>query len=165
MEVENKNQHNEYSPGYGEMKDIINGEDIQHLQFSEFSEGHGSIYGTLKNGKIFKLHITELLKMMNEFNFSLYKGSGSVIDCTLKVNWGSTNDLRNKTNFLYKSNSNEYRRDGNTPAKVNYVIKKGKEENTTFEEHRMGSIRPGGKTIPYYSGQIVIIKPNDLKNL
>ena len=114
------NKYTEYSEGYGDMKRIINGEEIKHLQFSEFSEGHGSVYGTLDNGQIFKLHITELFKMINEFDFSVYRGSGDVIDCTLKVNWGSTNELRARKNFLYKSDSHEYKRDGNTPAKVNF---------------------------------------------
>ena len=159
-----KNKHIEHSLGYGEMKDIIKGEDIQHMQFSEFSEGHGSIYGTLKNGKKFKLHITELFKMMNEFSFSVYKGSGDVIDYTLKVNWGATNDLRKEKDFSYKSNLSEYKRDGNTPAKVNYVSKKGDDKNTKFNEYRTGSVRPGGIVIPYYSGQIVITDPKNVKN-
>ena len=32
------NKYSEYSEGYGDMKRIISGEEIKHLQFSEFSE-------------------------------------------------------------------------------------------------------------------------------
>ena len=150
------NKYSEYSEGYGDMKRIISGEEIKHLQFSEFSEGHGSIYGTLNNGQRFKLHITELFKMMDEFDFSVYRGSGDVIDCTLKVNWGATNELRGEKDFSYKSDSSEYRRDGNTPAKVNYVTKIGSGEDTKFVEYRTG---------PYYSGNLVITNPEDVKEI
>ena len=152
----NNNKYAEYSEGYGDMKRIINGSEIRHFQFSEFSEGHGSIYGTLNNGQVFKLHITEIFKMMDEFDFSVYKGSGDVIDCTLKVNWGSTNELRNEKDFSYKSNLSEYKRDGNTPAKVNYVSKIGNDEDTKFIEYRTG---------PYYSGNLVVTKPEDVKEI
>ena len=73
------------------MSKIINGNEIRHLQFSEFSEGHGSIYGTLNDGKKFKLHITELFKLLDEFEFSVYPGSGDVLDYWLEVNWDATN--------------------------------------------------------------------------
>ena len=158
-------KHIEHSQAYGEMKDIINGGDIQHMQFSEFSEGHGSVYGTLKNGKVFRLHITELFKMIDEFNFSVYRGSGNVVDCTLKVNWGSTNDLREEKDFSYKANLSAYKKEGNHPAKVNYVTKEGDNENTKFTGYRTGGVRPGGKVIPYYSGQMIVTDPKNVKNI
>jgi hypothetical protein len=151
-----KNKHSEHSLAYGNMKGIINGNEIRHLQFSEFSEGHGSIYGTLNNGKKFKLHITELFKMIDEFEFSVYRGSGDVLDHTLKVNWGATNELRREKDFTFKSSSIEYRRDGNTPTKVNYVAKVDKGKDTKFIEYRTG---------PYYSGNLIITNPEDVKEL
>ena len=137
------------------MRDIINGSEIRHIQFTEFSEGHGSIFGTLSDGKKFKLHMSELLKMIDEFDFSVYDGSGNVLDATLRVNWESTNKLRETSDFKFKSKSYEYKREGNMPSKVNYIVKDGKGEDTKFIEHRTG---------PYYSGQLVITNPEDVKD-
>ncbi len=146
----------EYSKAYGKMRDIINGDQIKHLQFSEFSEGHGSIYGTLVDGKKFKIHISELLKMMDEFDFSVYDGSGNVLNATLKVNWKSTNKLRETADFKFKSKSYEYNKEGNLPTQVNYVVRDGKGEDAKFIAHRTG---------PYYSGQLVITNPEDVKDV
>ena len=130
-----------------QLQKTINGSEIRHLQFSEFSEGHGSIYGSLTNGKNFKLHMSELLKMMDEFDFSVYKGSGP-LHMTLKINWGSTNELRERKDFSYKSDLTEYKRSGNPyPGKVNYVTKVSNHKDTKFVEHRRG---------PYYSGNMII---------
>jgi hypothetical protein len=150
-----KNKYYEYNDRFGEMRDLINGSEIKHIQFSEFSVGHGSIYGTLNDGKKFKLHISELLKMMDEFDYSVYDGSGDVLNATLKINWGSTRELKKSTDFTYKAGLNEYERDGNTPNKVNYVSKTGKGKDTKFKGYRTG---------PYYSGKLVITKPEDVKN-
>jgi len=148
-----KNKYSEYSSRHGEMRDLVNGSEIRHIQFSEFSEGHGSIYGTLNDGRKFRLHMSELLKMMDEFDFSVYKGSGDVLNATLKINWGATNELREENDFTFKSNSTQYRKDGNSPNKVNYVARVGNGKDTKFIEQRTG---------PYYSGKLVITNPEDV---
>ena len=136
---------------------IINGNEIRHLQYSEFSEGHGSIYGTLKDGKKFKIHITELIKMMDEFQFTVYSDlPGDVLDHLLNIDWNSTNDLRKEKDFTFKSSTSEYTRMGNSPNKVNYVSKINNEHETKFREHRTG---------PYYSGNLVITNPEDVKDI
>ena len=136
---------------------IINGNEIRHLQYSEFSEGHGSIYGTLKDGKKFKIHITELIKMMDEFQFTVYSDlPGDVLDHQLNIDWNSTNDLRKEKDFTFKSSTSEYTRMGNSPNKVNYVSKINNEHETKFREHRTG---------PYYSGNLVITNPEDVKDI
>ena len=86
-----------------QLQKTINGSEIRHLQFSEFSEGHGSIYGTLEDGSKFKLHITELMKMMDEFKFSVYPGPGDVLDHQLNIDWKSTNKLRDEKDFIYQT--------------------------------------------------------------
>jgi|TARA_B100001105_G_C22045525_1_gene295922 hypothetical protein len=136
------------------MSKIINGNEIRHLQFSEFSEGHGSIYGTLNDGKKFKLHITELFKLLDEFEFSVYPGSGDVLDYWLEVNWDATNKLRKEKDFTFKSDSFQYKKNGNNPNKVNYVAKVGKGEDTEFIRYRTG---------PYTSGNLIITNPEDVK--
>ena len=136
------------------MSKIINGNEIRHLQFSEFSEGHGSIYGTLNDGKKFKLHITELFKLLDEFEFSVYPGSGDVLDFWLEVNWDATNKLRKEKDFTFKSDSFQYKKNGNNPNKVNYVAKVGKGEDTEFIRYRTG---------PYTSGNLIITNPEDVK--
>ena len=147
----------ENSKRHGAMKELINGSEIRHLQFTEFSEGHGSIYGTLSDGRKFRLHMSELLKMMDEFDFSIYdKDMGNVLDVTLQVNWSSTSNLRESQDFSYKMNSYEFSKDGNSPNKVNYVVRIGKGENTKFIEHRTG---------PYYSGLLKITNPADVREI
>jgi hypothetical protein len=136
------------------MSKLINGNEIRHLQFSEFSEGHGSIYGTLNDGKKFKLHITELFKLLDEFEFSVYPGSGDVLDYWLEVNWDATNKLRKEKDFTFKSDSFQYKKNGNNPNKVNYVAKVGKGEDTEFIRYRTG---------PYTSGNLIITNPEDVK--
>ena len=137
-----------------ELQKTINGNEIKHLQFSEFSEGHGSIYGTLQDGTKFKIHITELIKMMDEFQFSVYPGPGDVLDHQLNIDWDSTNNLREEKDFTFKSSTSEYTRMGNSPNKVNYVSKINNGYETKFKEHRTG---------PYYSGNLVITNPDDVK--
>lgn len=154
--LEDKVEYYEHSEQHGKMKDLIRGSEIRHIQFTEFSEGHGSIFGTLNDGKKFKLHITELIKMMDEFNFSVYKGSGDVLNATLKINWESTKQLKKTKDFTYKADLKEYKKDGNMPNKVNYVAKVGYGKDTKFVEHRTG---------PYYSGQLVITNPEDVKDI
>ena len=135
----------------------INGNEIRHLQYSEFSEGHGSIYGTLKDGKKFKIHITELIKMMDEFQFTVYSDlPGDVLDHQLNIDWDSTNKLREENDFTFKSNVNQYTQMGNSPNKVNYVSKTGEGKEVNFNQHRTG---------PYYSGNLVITNPNDVKDI
>ena len=129
------------------MSKIINGNEIRHLQFSEFSQGHGSIYGILNNEKKFKLHITEIFKMLDEFEFSIGPGSGKTLDHTLMINWNATNKLRKKKDFTFKSDSAQYKKDGNWPNEVNCVSKTGKGEDTEFIRYRTG---------PYTSGNLVI---------
>ena len=136
------------------VQEVVNGGKIKHLQFTEFLEGHGSIYGTFEDGTTFKLHITELLKMMDEFQFEVRNMSGDVLDHWLKVDWESTNKLREEKSFTHKSELEEYKRNGAIPNKVNYVVKSGEDENTTFTEFRTG---------PYYSGNMVITKPEDVR--
>ena len=151
----NKTNHVENSKRHGKMKEIINGSDIRHLQFTEFSEGHGSIYGTLSDGRKFRLHMSEILKMLDEFDFSVYdKDMGNVLDVTLQVNWSSTQQLRTESNFDYKANTTEFLKDGNSPNKVNYVVRIGKETSTKFMMFRTG---------PYYSGLLKITNPADVK--
>ena len=146
----------ENSKRHGKMKEIINGSDIRHLQFTEFSEGHGSIYGTLGDGRKFRLHMSELLKMLDEFDFSVYdRNMGNVLDVTLQVNWKSTQNLRSNKNFDFKCNSEEFIKDGNFPNKVNYVVRVGKDLSTKFIMFRTG---------PYYSGMLKITNPTDVKN-
>lgn len=146
---ENSNRH-------GTMKEIINGSDIKHMQFSEFSEGHGSVYGTLSDGRKFRLHISEIVKMIDEFDFSVYdKDMGNVLDVTLQVNWKSTENLRNNKNFSFKKSHPEFIKDGNSPNKVNYIAREGSENETKFVGHRNG---------PYYSGQLVILHPEEVNN-
>jgi len=148
--VENSRRH-------GQMKELINGSEIRHLQFTEFSEGHGSIYGTLSDGRKFRLHMSEILKMMDEFDFSVYdKDMGNVLDVTLQVNWSSTQNLRKQESFEHKTISPEFSKDGNSPNKVNYVIRIGKGENTRFMERRTG---------PYYSGLLKITNPADVREI
>ena len=139
-----------------QLQKTINGSEIRHLQFSEFSEGHGSIYGTLEDGSKFKLHITELMKMMDEFNFSVYPGPGDVLDHQLNIDWKSTNKLRDEKDFTFKSETADYVKMGNLPNKVNYVYKTGKGKNTNFIQKRTG---------PYYSGNLVITNPGDVKEI
>jgi len=134
------------------MSKIINGNEIRHLQFSEFSQGHGSIYGILNNEKKFKLHITEIFKMLDEFEFSIDPGSGKKLDHTLMIDWNATNKLRKEKDFTFKSNSVQYKKNGNNPNQVNCVSKIGKGEDTKFIEYRTG---------PYMSGNLVIIDPED----
>lgn len=136
------------------MEKIINGNEIRHLQFSEFSEGHGSIYGTLNNGKKFKLHISELFKLLDEFEFSVYPALGDVLDYRLEVNWEATNKLRNEKDFTFKSGLFQYEKNGNSPNKVNYVARVGKGEKTKFIQYRTG---------PYYSGNLIVTIPEDVK--
>jgi len=151
-----KNKHAEHSQRHGEMKQTVNGGKIKHLQFSEFTEAHGSILGTLDDGRKFRLHISELYKMMDEFEFSVYdRNMGNVLDITLQVNWSATNDLRNQQDFTFKANHQEFRKDGNSPNRVNYIVRHGTGDKTKFVEYRHG---------PYYSGQLVITMPKDAHN-
>ena len=151
-----KNKHAEHSQRHGEMKQVVNGEKIKHLQFSEFTEGHGSILGTLEDGRKFRLHMSELYKMMDEFEFSVYdRNMGNVLDITLQVNWSATNHLRKNKDFTFKASHQEFRKDGNSPNRVNYIVRHGTDENTKFVEYRHG---------PYYSGQLIITPPNQAHN-
>ena len=136
----------------------INGSKIKHLQFCEISEGHGSIYGTLENGNKFKLHITELMKMVDEFDFEVYPGPGNVLDHWLKIDWDSTNKLKKEKDFSFKSSSNAFTKNHSIPNKVNYIIREGEGTNTKFKPIRKG---------PYYSGTLVdkIISPSDVKSM
>ena len=42
--------------------EIISGDEITQLEMSNISYTHGNVFGELKNGQIFKIHIYELLK-------------------------------------------------------------------------------------------------------
>ena len=55
--MKDKENYIENSRRHGEMKELISGSEIRHLEFTEFSEGHGSIYGTLSDGRKFRMHI------------------------------------------------------------------------------------------------------------
>jgi hypothetical protein len=68
------------------------------------------------------------------------------------IDWNATNKLRKEKDFTFKSNSVQYKKDGNDPNKVNCVSKIGKGEDTKFIEYRTG---------PYMSGNLVIIDPED----
>lgn len=152
-----KTKYVENSRRHGQMKDLINGSEIRHIQFTEFSEGHGSIYGTLSDGRKFRMHMSEILKMMDEFDFSIYdKDMGNVLDVTLQVNWSSTGDLRKNQDFTYKATCEEFLKDGNSPNKVNYVVRIGKGLGTKIVGHRTG---------PYYSGFLKITRPEDVREI
>ncbi len=152
-----KTDYIEDSRRHGQMKELINGSDIRHLQFTEFSEGHGSVYGTLSDGRKFRMHMSEILKMVDEFDFSVYdRDMGNVLDVTLQVNWSSTENLRKQESFEHKAKCYEFLKDGNSPNKVNYVVRIGKGPNTRFIEHRTG---------PYYSGFLKITNPADVKEI
>ena len=131
----------------------INGDEIKHLQYTQFTHGHGSIFGTLNNGKTFKLHLSELLKMMDEFEFNVFEAQGKVIDYALKIDWDSTSKSRKQKDFSFKLDSNEYKKDGNFPNQVNYITRSGKGADTKFTEYRLG---------PYFSGKMEIIHPNKI---
>ena len=91
---------------------------------------------------------------MDEFEFSVYPGSGDVLDYWLEVNWDATNKLRKEKDFTFKSDSFQYKKNGNNPNKVNYVAKVGKGEDTEFIRYRTG---------PYTSGNLIITNPEDVK--